>query len=72
MFKSSWEMPPVLVLLLIIGTVVFAILPGLHLTPLGDAVGTVIAVAVAFAMVRRMKQLQARRHALAAAPAEPG
>lgn len=70
MFKNQWEMPPALVLVLIIGAVVFAILPGLHLSPLGKAVGTVIAVVIAFAMARRVQQMQAQRRAAAATAPE--
>jgi hypothetical protein len=70
MFRNQWEMPPALVIVLIIGAVVFAILPGLHLSPLGQAVGTVIAVIVAFAMGRRVQRMQAHRRELAAAKTE--
>jgi len=43
------------------------LLPGLKLGPIGDVVGGIIALAVSFAMARRVENAQAKRHAVAAA-----
>ncbi len=65
MFNSK-EVPPVAVLLIVFGVVMFVLLPGLKLGPIGDVVGGTIALAVSFAMARRVENTQAKRHALAA------
>jgi len=61
------EIPPVVVLLVVFGVVMFVLLPGLKLGPIGDVVGGIIALAVSFAMARRVENAQAKRHAVAAA-----
>jgi hypothetical protein len=60
------EIPPVAVLLIVFGVVMFVLLPGLKLGPIGDVVGGTIALAVSFAMARRVENTQAKRHAVAA------
>jgi hypothetical protein len=65
MFKNGMEMPPYLVVIVVIGAVVFFILPGLHLAPLGKVAVTACAVAAAFAMARRVQVMQAARRAAA-------
>jgi hypothetical protein len=69
MFNSKWDLPPVAVIFLVMGVVVFVLLPGLKLSPLGDITGGFIALAVAFTMARRVEATQAKRRALAAAEA---
>ncbi len=65
MFNSK-EVPPVAVLITVFGVVMFVLLPGLKLGPMGDVVGGNIALAVSFAMARRVETAQAKRRALAA------
>jgi len=66
MFNST-ALPPTAVLFMVFGVVMFVLLPGLKLGPLGDVVGGTIALAVSFAMARRVENAQAKRRTLAAA-----
>jgi hypothetical protein len=65
MFSSKWDMPPGMVVPLVVGVVFFVLLPGLKLGPIGDVVSGFIALAVAFTMLRRVEAIQAKRRALA-------
>jgi uncharacterized membrane-anchored protein len=56
MFHSKWDMPPLAVLLMVFGVVMFVLLPGLKLGPIGEVVGGAIALAVAFTMARRVEE----------------
>jgi Na+/H+-translocating membrane pyrophosphatase len=71
LFKRQPEMPPLLVVFMVVVVAIFIVLPGLHLGPLGMVVGGVISVTVAFAMGRRVETMQAQRRALAAASSAP-
>jgi uncharacterized membrane protein len=64
--KQPLEMPPSMVVVLVIGLSVFIIAPALHYGPLGTVVLGAVATFLAFAMGRRVKESQTRRRAEAA------
>ena len=68
MFRTQPEIPPVLLVIVVVGVFLWFIPPALHLGPLGLVVCGAIALALAFSMAERVKIGQAERRAEAGRP----
>jgi Flp pilus assembly protein TadB len=62
-FKSQPELPPVVLVIVLVGLIVWLVPPALHLGPLGIVVVAVCALALAFTLARRVAEGQAQRRA---------
>lgn len=62
-FKVQPEVPPALLVVVVVGGVLWIVPPALRLGPLGTVVAGTCALALAFAMARRVAQGQAQRRA---------
>ena len=60
-FKVQPEVPPALLVVVVVGLILWLVPPALHLGPLGSVVTGALALALAFVLAARVKQGQAER-----------
>ena len=65
-FKNQPELPPVVLVIVLVGLILWLVPPAMHLGPMGTVVLGFCALALAFAMARRVADGQAERRTAAA------
>jgi hypothetical protein len=68
-FKNQPELPPSVLVIVLVGLILWLVPPALHLGPLGTVVVGACGLALAFALARRVAAGQAQRRAQATGPA---
>jgi Flp pilus assembly protein TadB len=68
-FKNQPELPPTVLVIVVVGLIIWLVPAALHLGPLGTVVVGVCALALAFTLARRVAEGQAQRRADAAGTA---
>ena len=67
-FRNQPELPPVVLVIVLVGLVLWLVPPALHLGPIGIVVTGAGALALGFTMARRVAAGQAQRRAEAGQP----
>jgi uncharacterized membrane-anchored protein len=62
-FKNQPELPPALLVIVVVALVLWLVPPALHLGPIGIVVTGACALALGFTMARRVAEGQAQRRA---------
>jgi hypothetical protein len=62
-FKNQPELPPAVLVIVVVGLVLWLVPPSLHLGPIGTVVTGACALALAFTLARRVAEGQAQRRA---------
>jgi uncharacterized membrane-anchored protein len=65
-FKNQPELPPAVLVIVVVGLVLWLVPAALHLGPIGTVVTGACALALGFTMARRVAEAQALRRAEAA------